>query len=110
MSDTEVQQALPDICASYQEAILGQLLAKVEAIIKVEKFASIGLSGGVANNLSLRQKLKECAQSNRLPLLITKPQHCGDNAGMIAFAAWVENHLPPQQNITPAPQLTIDCP
>ena len=110
MTDTEVQQALPDICASYQEAILGQLLAKVEAIMKVEKFASIGLSGGVANNLSLRRKLKECAQSKHLPLLIAKPQHCGDNAGMIAFAAWAEHHLPPQQNITPAPQLTIDCP
>lgn len=110
MSDSEVKQALPDLCASYQEAILGQLLAKVEAILKVEKFGSVGLSGGVANNRELRQRLKDCAQSNRLPFLVATPQHCGDNAGMIAFAAWMENHLSPQQNISPAPQLTIDCP
>lgn len=110
MSDSEVKQALPDLCASYQEAILGQLLAKVEAILKVEKFGSVGLSGGVANNRELRQRLKDCAQSNRLPFLVATPQHCGDNAGMIAFAAWTENHLSPQQNISPAPQLTIDCP
>lgn len=110
MSDADVKKALGDLCASYQDAILNQLLAKVEAILKVEKFKSVGLSGGVANNQELRRRLKQCTESRALPLLVANPEHCGDNAGMIAFASWIENHGLPHQTITPAPQLTIDYP
>jgi N6-L-threonylcarbamoyladenine synthase len=48
------------------------------------------LSGGVANNRSLRAALAELANNRRLPLLAAQPKHTGDNAGMIAFAAWMD--------------------
>jgi len=55
-----------------------------------ERIASLGLSGGVANNKTLRAALEHLARKQRLPLLMAGPAHTGDNAGMIAFAAWVD--------------------
>jgi len=53
-------------------------------------YKSFGLSGGVANNQTLQAKLAQVAQSINVPFLRAQPKHTGDNAGMIAFAAWAE--------------------
>ena len=53
-------------------------------------YLSFGLSGGVANNQTLQAKLAQVAQSNNVPFFRAQPKHTGDNAGMIAFAAWAE--------------------
>ena len=41
-------------------------------------------------------------------MLIAEPKHCGDNAGMIAFAAWADRNLPTGTAATPAPSLTVE--
>ena len=53
-------------------------------------YRSFGLSGGVANNQTLQAKLAQVAQSINVPFFRAQPKHTGDNAGMIAFAAWAE--------------------
>jgi len=53
-------------------------------------FRSLGLSGGVANNQTLQAGLAAVARGGNVPLLVAQPAHTGDNAGMIAFAAWAE--------------------
>jgi len=53
-------------------------------------YRSLGVSGGVANNQLLRAALGRLARERRVPLLAAAPQHTGDNAGMIAFAAWAD--------------------
>ena len=108
MSDDEVKSDLPHLCASYQEAILGQLIAKTTSALDLSSYRSVGLSGGVANNRTLRLRLQQVADKKKLPLLIAEPKHCGDNAGMIAFAAWADCHLPTDQSVQPAPQLTVE--
>jgi N6-L-threonylcarbamoyladenine synthase len=108
MSDEQVAAALPHLCASYQDAILAQLLAKTHAALGQGTYRSIGLSGGVGNNRSLRERLQRLAQQHKLPLLIAEPKHCGDNASMIAFAAWTEIGLPEGDAAAPAPQLTVE--
>ena len=108
MSDAELAVALPDLCASYQEAIISQLAAKTAAALDLSSYKSVGLSGGVANNRTLRARLTAVAQQRRLPMLIAEPKHCGDNAGMIAFAAWAEAGLPTGAAAVPAASLTID--
>lgn len=90
MDDTTLAQDFNDLCASYQEAVIWQLLNKTKHAMKHESFASLGLSGGVANNQRLRQTFTRFAHGRGLPLLIAQPQHTGDNAGMIAFAAWAD--------------------
>jgi N6-L-threonylcarbamoyladenine synthase len=92
MTPADVQARLPDLCASYQQAVLDALARKTRGALEQGggAFRSLGLSGGVANNRALRAGLAEEAKRRRIPFLAAQPQHTGDNAGMIAFAAWAD--------------------
>ena len=91
MSPAEVEAGLGDICASYQQAVVDALVRKAGIALETRgPFRSIGLSGGVANNRVLRSALGAVAARRRIPLLAAEPRHTGDNAGMIAFAAWAD--------------------
>ena len=90
ISDSSLETLMPDICASYQEAVVQALVRKTAQAIPCSSFASLGLSGGVANNKRLREVFAALAESNGLPLFIAEPAHTGDNAAMIAFAAYAD--------------------
>lgn len=92
VSDAQLERAMPDLCASYQAAVVDALEGKVRQVIRRNpgRWKSLGLSGGVANNRSLRKTFDALAERASLPLFIAQPKHTGDNAGMIAFAAWVD--------------------
>ncbi len=90
MSDAELAAAVPEIWADYQDAIVAQLASKAETFLRERHFASLGLSGGVSNNKTLRAAFEIIAQKNNLPLLTARPCHTGDNAAMIAFATWFD--------------------
>lgn len=113
MSDAELAAALPEICADYQDAIVAQLAGKTSAALRERRFASLGVSGGVSNNGALREAVAEIAAKSGIPLLAAHSRHTGDNAAMIAFAAWFDAQLPPPARALPvsfAPALTIDEP
>lgn len=90
MSTGEIGARMADLCASYQQAVIDALARKTGLALRQGAYASIGLSGGVANNRVLRATLERVAKNGRLPLLAAQPKHTGDNAGMIAFAAWAD--------------------
>jgi N6-L-threonylcarbamoyladenine synthase len=90
LSDVELANALPDICASYQSAVIDQLRGKTRHLLSGSDYKSLGLSGGVSNNQALRVAMADLAQRYRIPCLIAEPRHTGDNAGMIAFAAFAD--------------------
>lgn len=86
--DVEARRA--DLCASYQQAVIDALVRKTRGALEQRDYASIGLSGGVANNRTLRAACEELARRRRVLFLAAQPKHTGDNAGMIAFAAWAD--------------------
>jgi N6-L-threonylcarbamoyladenine synthase len=90
LSDDELDAAMPDICASYQEAVVHALVRKTGHLLEDGLWRSLGLSGGVANNGSLRQSFVGLGASAGLPVLIAEPAHTGDNAAMVAFAAFTD--------------------
>ncbi len=92
MPPVEVEARRPDLCASYQQAVVDALVRKSQAALRQGegRYRSVGLSGGVANNRTLRDALGGLARRERLPFLAAEPRHTGDNAGMIAFAAWAD--------------------
>lgn len=92
MPADQVQRQLADLCASYQQAVVDALVRKARAALRLAEgeFRSLGLSGGVANNRTLRAALEQEAGRARVPFLAAQPKHTGDNAGMIAFAAWAD--------------------
>lgn len=108
MDDAAVARAMPDLCAGYQEAILAQLEAKFRSALESGAYRSAGLSGGVANNRALRARLQRMAAAHGAPLLIAEPRHCGDNAGMVAFAALADASLPQGAEVVADPSLTVD--
>jgi N6-L-threonylcarbamoyladenine synthase len=91
MPAAEVPVRMADLCASYQQAVIDALVRKTAAALEQgPSYRSLGFSGGVANNQLLRAALGRLARERRVPLLAAAPQHTGDNAGMIAFAAWAD--------------------
>ncbi|MDP0501643.1 MAG: tRNA (adenosine(37)-N6)-threonylcarbamoyltransferase complex transferase subunit TsaD [Verrucomicrobiota bacterium JB022] len=92
MDDEKLERVLPNLCASYQQAVIDSLVGKTRQIWRRQRgrWKSMGLSGGVANNRSLRAAFGALAEEARLPLLIAEPRHTGDNASMIAFAAYLD--------------------
>lgn len=92
MPAAEVEARRADLCASYQAAVIDALMRKARAALRQRHYASVGLSGGVANNRTLRAAAEALARQSGVPLLAAQPKHTGDNAAMIAFAAWADSH------------------
>lgn len=91
MDDATFAASLPDLCASYQQAVVDALVGKTAQILRRRRdIRSLGLSGGVANNGRLREAMQGLADGHDRPLLVASPEHTGDNAAMIAFAAWAD--------------------
>lgn len=78
---------LRDICASYQEAVCDALVIRVERALDRFPVKSFCCAGGVSLNKILREKLTEISQKRDVPLLLSPPSLCTDNAAMIAGAA-----------------------
>ncbi len=79
-----------DLCASYQRAVFESLVRKSRLALERGTYRSFGLSGGVANNRILQAELEKVTREHGISFFRALPQHTGDNAGMIAFAAWTE--------------------
>ena len=91
MTENEISQKHADLCASYQEAAIDQLVKKSAIFLANKKYQSFGLSGGVANNQILRNRMKEVCLQSKIRFLAAEKTHSGDNAAMIAHTA----HLDP---------------
>jgi len=90
MPPAEIERRKADLCASYQAAVFNALVRKSKLALERSVYRSFGLSGGVANNQTLQAELELVAKARNIPFFRAQTQHTGDNAGMIAFAAWAE--------------------
>ena len=85
-----------DIAASFQEAVLEVLTTKLVLACKKERLDRVVVTGGVAANGALRQRvISECGDLG-LQCFFPKPIFCTDNAAMIACAGYYKsrNNLP----------------
>lgn len=80
--------SVPDIAASFQQAVLDVIVAKtVQAAVKMKK-DKIVMAGGVSANSKLREMMAaECAKRG-IKLYHPSPILCTDNAAMIGCAAY----------------------
>lgn len=93
MPPAEIERRRADLCASYQRAVVEALVRKTKLALERDAYRSLGLSGGVANNQTLQTELEKLAQRQGVSFHRALPQHRGDNASMIAFAAWAEREV-----------------
>lgn len=81
-------QALADLCASYQAAIVEVLVRKTRKIARREGLTHVQVCGGVAANSGLRAGLQAAALEDGLTIHVPSPARCTDNAAMIAAAGY----------------------
>ena len=79
--------AVADLAASYQRAIVDQLIAKLRRAASPGEWPAIALGGGVAANGELRERTGELCAELGLKLKLVGIELCTDNAAMIASAA-----------------------
>jgi N6-L-threonylcarbamoyladenine synthase len=77
---------IPDICASFQEAIVEIVTTKTFLAASQADCKNIVLAGGVAANPRLRESMRQRGEKNGVDVFLTPLQFCTDNAAMIALA------------------------
>ncbi|MES2222856.1 MAG: tRNA (adenosine(37)-N6)-threonylcarbamoyltransferase complex transferase subunit TsaD [Acidobacteriota bacterium] len=77
-----------NLIASFQRAVVDDLVRKTFKAAESFHAASILVSGGVAANRELRQHFLSEAKKRRLPVTFPALELSTDNAAMIAAAAW----------------------
>ncbi len=78
--------AIPDICASFQEAVAEVLVTKAIRAALGQGVNTLVVAGGVAANPRLRALFSEQCRLRGLDLFLTPTEFCTDNAAMIALA------------------------
>jgi N6-L-threonylcarbamoyladenine synthase len=81
------QQTL-DLVASFQRAVVGDLVSKTLAAARDYDVATLFVTGGVAANGELRETFEREAAEQGLPVLFPSRPLSTDNAAMIAAAAY----------------------
>jgi N6-L-threonylcarbamoyladenine synthase len=82
----EGEEALADLCASFQHAVVEVLVRKSVAACQAAGVRHLVLTGGVAANRGLRARAAEACAEKGLSLHVPPPRSCTDNAAMIAYA------------------------
>jgi tRNA N6-adenosine threonylcarbamoyltransferase len=83
----ELERRRADLAASYQAAVVEQLVAKLAQALQTDAWEAVALGGGVAANSLLRHRTAELCEAHGLRLKLVPGELCTDNAAMIASAA-----------------------
>src|SRR5437762_9328958 len=81
------EKDLPDLCASFQQAVVEVLVRKTIAAAQKYRVDLVTVSGGVSCNQELRKQLGDECTREGFEFKCAEPWLCTDNAAMIAFAA-----------------------
>jgi N6-L-threonylcarbamoyladenine synthase len=76
--------SVPDVCASFQEAVTDVLTAKAVRAATELGIGTLVISGGVAANSRLKALAAERCAAAGIELRVPKPRLCTDNGAMIA--------------------------
>jgi N6-L-threonylcarbamoyladenine synthase len=77
-----------DVAASFQEAVVDQLVEKLLAAADAALTPTLVIGGGVAANSRLRERVAEVATATGRRAFLPPRELCTDNGAMIAAAAW----------------------
>ena len=82
---------VPDLCASFEDAITDVLLSNLLKACEIKNTNKIALAGGVSANSYLRNALDKIGEENNLKIYYPELVYCTDNAAMIGSAAYFDH-------------------
>jgi N6-L-threonylcarbamoyladenine synthase len=82
------EDLIKDIVSSFQEAVVEVLVKKTVQAAQHQGLKRIVLSGGVAANQRLRQKIREESFEQKLKVYLPSPSFCTDNAAMVGVVGY----------------------
>ncbi|HMK92585.1 MAG TPA: tRNA (adenosine(37)-N6)-threonylcarbamoyltransferase complex transferase subunit TsaD [Thermoleophilia bacterium] len=82
---TEARRA--SVAASYQDAIVDQLVSKTLRCAEEQGLRRVAVGGGVAANSRLRRRLRDACDERGLQAYLPPLELCTDNAAMVGLAA-----------------------
>jgi len=82
------EQLIKDIVSSFQEAVVEVLLRKIFQAAQHQGLKRVVLSGGVAANQRLRERIEEEACQQKLKVYLPSPSFCTDNAAMVGVVGY----------------------
>ena len=85
--DKPLVDCRPDLCASFQAAVIDVLTAKTLRLARELGESCVTVSGGVSHNGRLRQAFQERTEAEGMDLLIAPHSLTTDNAAMIGYVA-----------------------
>ncbi len=81
-------QAMADLCASFQAAVVEQLVRKTRKAVRREQLGDLQMCGGVAANSGLRATMRAAGEEDGFRVHVPPIKRCTDNAAMIAAAGY----------------------
>jgi N6-L-threonylcarbamoyladenine synthase len=82
------ESEIADIAASFQEAVVDMLVNPTIKAALAAGVSRVVLSGGVAANSRLREKIKQRSDAAGIDVFFPAPEFCTDNGAMIALAGY----------------------
>jgi N6-L-threonylcarbamoyladenine synthase len=109
VGEAEADRTLPDIAASFQQAVVDVLVEKTFEAARRAGVRSICLAGGVAVNKFLQGRMRETAEREKTRVFFPPPDLCADNAGMIAATGhfYLERSKVSPLTLAPLPSLNL---
>lgn len=105
MTQEEKTARTADLCASYQQAIVDILIAKLDLAVQQTKVKKVVITGGVSANSGLRQAVADWSAKKQITYMIPPLKYCTDNAAMIGLAGlWhLQNGTKSELSLGPSP-------
>ncbi|MCH2532834.1 MAG: tRNA (adenosine(37)-N6)-threonylcarbamoyltransferase complex transferase subunit TsaD [Bdellovibrionales bacterium] len=110
MPQDQLEAQKANLCASYQQAIVDVLIAKLNTAVELANVKRAVITGGVSANSQLRLQAEEWAQKNNITLAIPPIRYCTDNAAMIGYLGLqkLEANITSDQSLSPSPNIYPD--